>query len=302
VQVVIAGGNGFLGTALGRVLVAERHTVSILTRGRDRQPVSGAPRHIHWNPNESLGAWSEAIAAADAVVNLAGESIAAGRWTDARKRRILESRTIATTALVTAIGHSSRVPAVFVSASAVGYYGPRHDEILTEDSRAGDDFLASVCKQWEAAAAPASARTRLVIVRTGLPLSRDGGALPRMLPPFWFGAGGPIGSGRQYWPWIHLRDWVDAVRFTLANDTLEGPVNLTAPTPVINATFAAALGRAMHRPALLTTPGFVLKLLLGEMAEALLLSGQRVVPDKIKRLGYPFRFDSLDAALRDLFP
>ena len=301
-RVVIAGGSGFLGTALSRALVAERHTVSIFTRGPGREAVAASPRHIHWNPGESAGAWRDAIATADAVVNLAGESIAAGRWTDARKRRILETRTIATTALASAIVHSSRVPAVFVSASAVGYYGPRHDEIVTEDSQAGDDFLASVCKDWEAAAAPATARARLVIIRTGLPLSREGGALPRMLPPFWFGAGGPVGSGRQYWPWIHLRDWVDAVRFALANDSVEGPVNLTAPSPVTNAAFAAALGRVMHRPALLRTPGLALKLLLGEMAEALLLSGQRVVPDKIRRLGYIFHFDSLDAALRDLFP
>jgi uncharacterized protein (TIGR01777 family) len=301
VRILIAGGTGFLGTALSRALLSDGHRVSILTRGAGGQAIAGAADAIRWNPEDGGSGWREAVAAADAVVNLAGESIAAGRWTNERKRRILESRTVATAALASAIADSSRVPAVFVSGSAVGYYGPRQDEIVTEDCAPGSDFLASVCQAWEAAAAPAIPRTRVVTIRTGLPLSKDGGALPKMLPPFWFGAGGPVGSGRQYWPWIHVHDWVNAVRFLLTNDRAAGPVNLTAPGPVTNAAFAAALGRAMHRPALLKTPAVALRLLLGEMADALLLSGQRVVPDQIRRLGYTFAFDSIDAALRDLF-
>jgi len=297
---VIAGGSGLLGTALSRVLIADGHAVSILTRGTDREATADSARRIHWDPARSGGAWTHDVGTADGVVNLAGESIAQ-RWTTTRKRTILESRSIATTSLVNAIALAHTTPAVFVSASAVGYYGPHGSEVLTEDSPAGGDFLASVCKAWEAAAAPAGARTRAVLLRTGLVLSRDGGALPKMLPPFRIGAGGPVGSGRQYWPWIHVRDWVDGVRFALSNHAAEGPINLTAPAPVTNAAFATALGHAMHRPAFVWTPGFALKVLLGEMAEGLLLSGQRAVPEKIRRLGFTFHFDTLDAALADLF-
>ena len=266
----------------------------------DRAATATSARRIHWDPASTSGAWTDAVGNADGVVNLAGESIAA-RWTSTRKRKILESRTIATTSLVNAIAQARTTPAVFISASAVGYYGPRGSEVVTEDSPAGSDFLAGVCKAWEAAATSARARTRVVLIRTGLVLSRDGGALPKMLPPFRIGAGGPVGSGQQYWPWIHVRDWVDGVHYALANQAVDGPVNLTAPQPVTNAAFATALGHAMHRPAFVPAPGFALKLLLGEMAEGLLLSGQRAVPDKIRRLGFTFRFETLEAALADLF-
>ena len=299
-QVVIAGGSGLLGTALSRALIADGHAVSVLTRGPDREATAGSTRRIHWDPANAGGAWTDAVGNADGIVNLAGESIAA-RWTSTHKRKILESRTSATTSLVNAIAQARTTPPVFISGSAVGYYGPRGSELLTEDSPTGGDFLASVCKAWEAAAAPAMARTRVVLLRTGLVLSREGGALPKMLPPFRIGAGGPVGSGQQYWPWIHVRDWVDGARYALSNVSVEGPVNLTAPEPVTNAAFATALGHAMHRPAFMPAPGFALKLLLGEMAEALLLSGQRAIPDKIRRLGFTFRFDTLEAALADLF-
>jgi uncharacterized protein (TIGR01777 family) len=191
---------------------------------------------------------------------------------------------------------------VFLSGSAVGYYGPCGDEIITEDAPAGADFLAGVCVEWEAEAARASRpAVRVVELRTGLVLARNGGALPRMLPPFWFGIGGPLASGRQYWPWIHIDDWVSLVRWAITTAALVGPVNITAPYPVTNAEFAGYLGHAMHRPSLLPTPAFALRLLLGEMADGLLLSGQRAVPARALATNFAFRYERLEAALANLF-
>jgi uncharacterized protein (TIGR01777 family) len=240
------------------------------------------------------------VARADAVINLAGESIAAKRWTHAQKVRIRESRMLATRSLVAAMQRPSTPPPLFISGSAVGYYGPLRDEIVTESRGPGSDFLADVCRQWEAEAMGAPGRT--VCIRTGLVLERDGGALPRMLPPFRIGAGGPVGSGRQYWPWIHRDDWVRLVDWCLRTPGLAGPVNLTAPNPVTSAAFARALGRALHRPAFVPAPGFALRLVLGEMADALLLSGQRAVPAKADQLGFTFKYPELDAALNAIFP
>ncbi len=203
--------------------------------------------------------------------------------------------------LVDAMHAATRPPRVFVSGSGVGYYGPRGDELVTETTPAGGDFLAEVCVAWEAEARRAADRTRVVCVRTGLVLERDGGALPQMLPPFRFGAGGPVGSGRQYWPWIHRADWVAMVRWAIASERVDGPLNAVAPAPVTNSAFAKALGRAMHRPAFMPAPAFALKLLLGEMADALLLSGQRAIPAKAERLGFTFQYRDLDAALAALF-
>ena len=283
-NIVIAGGTGFLGSPLSAALAAAGHTPVLLTRGAG--PSASGYRTVQWTPDGTAGAWASALDGAGAVVNLAGESIAAHRWTAAQKQRILESRVNATRSLVAAIARASHAPPVFVSGSAVGYYGLLDDRQVTEESPAGSDFLATVCERWEAEARQAeSARTRVVCVRTGLVLARDGGALPKMLPPFWFGIGGPIGSGKQYWPWIHRQDWIDLVRFAIDSPSISGPLNATAPTPVTNTAFARALGHAMHRPALLPTPGFALKLMLGEMADALLLSGQRAVPAKAEQRG-----------------
>jgi uncharacterized protein len=234
-------------------------------------------------------------------VNLAGESIAGRRWSAAHKARILDSRVGATRSLAAAIRRASSPPPVFVSGSAVGYYGPLGDETVTEDHPAGADFLASVCVQWEQEAARASDRTRVVSVRTGLVLAREGGALPQMLPPFKLGAGGQVGSGRQYWPWIHRDDWVALVRWAITNAAVAGPLNATAPNPVTNKAFAGAVGRALHRPAFMPAPAFALRLLLGEMADALLLSGQRAIPAKAERLGFKFRFTHVDEALNEIF-
>ena len=254
-----------------------------------------------WDPNGEIGPWAAEIDGAGAVVNLAGESIA-GQWTAAQKQRILDSRVHATRSLAAAIRGAAAPPPVFVSGSAVGYYGPLGDEIATEETPAGSDFLARVCGQWEKEAMrAASDRTRVACIRTGIVLEKDGGALPQMLPPFRFGAGGPVGSGRQYWPWIHRDDWIALVRWAIATPAAAGAINATAPHPVTNAEFARALGRAMHRPAFMPAPGFALRLLLGEMADALLLSGQNAVPARATREGFTFRYNDVDTALRAIF-
>lgn len=300
-KIVLAGATGFLGRPLVARLAADRHHLVVFSR----RPPGGDPlaaRHVLWDPAAPPGPWTAEIDGADALVNLAGEPIAGARWTAAHKRRILESRVAATRSLAAAVRAASRPPAVFVSGSAVGYYGPRGDEILTEESAPGADFLARVSVQWEAEAAPAATpSTRVVHVRTGLVLERDGGALRQMLPPFRLGAGGPLGSGRQWWPWIHRDDWVELVRWTLGASTGSVALNATAPEPVTNGTFARELGRALHRPAFVPAPAFALRVVLGEMADALLLSGQRAVPARAERLGFQFRYRRLPEALAAIF-
>jgi uncharacterized protein (TIGR01777 family) len=278
-KIVISGGTGFLGRPLAAALAADRHDVVVLTRDQR--------------------SWRAHVDGAGAVVNLAGEPIAGSRWSAEHKRTILDSRVKATRTLADAIRTAASPPAVFVSGSAVGYYGPLGDEVATEDTPAGSDFLARVCVQWEAEAQrAASPATRVACIRTGLVLEKDGGALPQMLPPFRFGAGGKIGSGRQYWPWIHREDWINLVRWTIQTPAAAGPINATAPNPVTNADFAHALGRALHRPAFVPAPAFALRLMLGEMADALLLSGQRAVPAKAAHLWFHFRYEDVDAALQ----
>jgi uncharacterized protein len=300
-KIVIAGGTGFLGRPLAAAFAAQGHTVVVLTRAASATQPSGI-RLVPWTPTGDAGAFAREIDGADAVVNLAGESIAGTRWTPGQKRKILDSRVQATRRLTEAIARAAVPPPVLVSGSAVGYYGARGDEIVTEETPPGSDFLARVCVQWEAEAnRAASERTRVICVRTGLVLAADGGALPRMLPPFKLFAGGPVGSGRQYWPWIHRDDWIALVRWAIGQSALSGPLNATAPNPVTNATFAGALGAAMHRPALLPAPAFALRLLLGEMADALLLSGQRAIPAKAQLLEFTFRHEQVAGALRAIF-
>ncbi|OFW31258.1 MAG: TIGR01777 family protein [Acidobacteria bacterium RIFCSPLOWO2_12_FULL_65_11] len=301
-SIVIAGGTGFLGRPLATRLIAEGHDVVILTRGAAQPGGVARPRLVPWTPDGEVGPWAAEIDGAGAVINLAGVSIAGHRWTAAHKQRVLDSRVRATRSIVAAIRRASTPPSVFISGSAVGYYGPHADEIVTEATAAGADFLAGVCVQWEAAAnLTANASTRLICLRTGLVLDKSGGALPQMLPPFRFGVGGPVGSGRQYWPWIHYDDWLALVLWIIDTPAVSGPLNATAPVPVPNADFARALGRALGRPALLPTPALALRLLLGEMADALLLSGQRALPAKAERLGFSFRYPRIDDALRAIF-
>jgi uncharacterized protein len=297
-HIVIAGGSGFLGTALSRTLAAEGHDVTILTRESSRTgPGQPHVSFLPWEPNGNAGPWANAIDGATAVINLAGESIAARRWSAAQKQKLRNSRLLATKSLTTAIRQAARAPAVFISGSAVGYYGNRGDETITEASAPGTDFLAGLAKEWEAGATEVASATRVALVRTGIVLDRRGGALPRMLPPFQMFVGGPLGSGTQYMPWIHKDDWVRMVSWMITEEGARGPVNATSPSPVTNAEFSKALGHALKRPSLLPAPAFALRLALGEMADALLLSGQRALPVRATDLGFSFRYAGIDEAL-----
>ena len=307
-KAVIAGGTGFLGSGLAASLRADSHDVIILTRGpagsAPREAKASAPLHggkVAWDPVARTGEWSAALDGADAVINLAGEPLDAGRWTDARKASILESRIEATEAIVKAMSAATRRPAVLLNASAIGVYGTRGAEALTEESASGSDFLASVCVAWEAAAMAAAWMTRVVLLRTGLPLDTSGGALPKLALPFRFFAGGRVGSGDQYWSWIHREDWTRMVRWAIDTATIEGPLNLTAPSPVTNREFTQALARALHRPALVPAPAFAVRAALGEMADAVILAGQRVLPAKATTNGFEFRYPDLDSALREIY-
>ena len=287
-KVIIAGGTGFLGTALAASLRADGHHVTIISRRPH------GPDQVAWTDRTALEQ-------ADALVNLAGTSLDSGRWTEARKAEILHSRVHATERIVNALSQVSRRPSVFLNQSAVGFYGAHGAEALTEESPPGSDFLASVCVAWEAAAMKAAWTTRVVLLRTGLPLDPSGGALPRLALPFRFFAGGRLGSGEQYWSWIHLHDWIRIVRWAIDEPRISGPLNVTAPAPATNRELADALGRALGRPTLAPAPAFALRLLLGEMADALILSGQRVLPAKATQAGFQFRYPDIDSALRQIY-
>ena len=301
--IVIAGGTGFLGRALATTLVADGHRVTVLTRRRASATASSASiAHVEWHPEDGGGAWTKVIDGAEAVINLAGESIASGRWTARRKAQLVDSRLHATRGLAGAIAAAANPPPVFVSASAIGYYGDRGDEVLSEASAPGSDFLANLCGQWEREAMRAnSPRTRVAVIRTGIVLDPTGGALAKMLPPFRMFVGGPLGSGRQYMSWIHLTDWVRLVRWMVGSNRAGGPINASAPEPVTNREFSTALGAALHRPSLLPAPAFALRALLGEMAGPLLLASQRVVPTRALELHFEFSYPRLQPALHALF-
>ncbi len=300
-RVLITGGSGLIGRALARDLVRGGSEVIILSRRPDR--VSGLPPGVevrHWDGRTAQG-WAPLAEGADAIVNLAGENIGSKRWTRERKRLILESRLNAGRAVVEAIRKSSRKPHVVVQASGVGYYGPGGDEQIDEHSPPAHDFLAKIAVDWEASTAGAEVvGVRRVIIRTGVVLSAQGGALTRMLLPFRLFVGGRLGSGRQWLPWVHIADEVAAIRFLIENETAVGAFNLSAPEPVTNADFSRALGKQLGRPALVPMPGLALRCLFGEMA-AVILEGQRAVPRRLTAAGFQFRFSKLDAALSDLF-
>ena len=296
-NIVIAGGSGFLGSALARSLALEGHDVAILTRQAPNKSPAPHLSFVPWTPDGSAGPWAHLVDRASAVVNLAGESIAAKRWSSAQKRKLRDSRLFATQSLNAAIRQASHPPGAFISGSAVGYYGDRGDETLTESSAPGTDFLANLAKDWEAAASDVSHVTRVALVRTGIVLDRQGGALPKMLPPFKMFAGGPLGAGTQYMPWIHKDDWVRLVSWMINAEGARGPLNATSPSPVTNAEFSKALGLALKRPSFLPAPAFALRIALGEMADALLLSGQRALPMRATDLGFSFRYSNIDDAL-----
>lgn len=308
-RIVIAGGSGFIGSPLAEVYAEEGHDVRVLTRsladGEARhEPGTGKPgiTRVGWKADGNSGPWATVLDGADALVNLAGASLGDGRWTPQRKAHLRDSRIFATRSLVAAIGAVPQPPHVFVSSSAVGYYGNSGAEPKTEDSPAGEGFLANLAEDWELEARKAEATgVRVVLLRTGLVIEKAGGALPRMMTPFRFFAGGPMGSGRQYVSWIHRLDVLEMIRWIIETPAITGPINATAPHPVTNREFAKALGRALHRPALLPAPAFALKLLVGEMAGPALLEGQRVLPKKAQVHAYHFRYPEIDIAMRGIF-
>jgi uncharacterized protein (TIGR01777 family) len=294
-NIVVAGGSGFLGRALIARLRTDGHHVRVLTR----KPRPGQPDDVAWNPDGSAGLWSAALDGVDAVVNLAGEGIGDRRWNDRRKRALLDSRRLSTRSLTSAIAKAARPPSVLINGSAVGYYGAHGEEIVTEATPPGRDFLATLCVGWEREADQASAVTRVAMIRTGLVLNDTGGVLGQMLTPFRLGVGGRLGDGRQFTPWVHIADWVGLVQWLIGTESARGAFNGTAPAPVTNAEFSRALGTALHRPALVPMPAFALRLLLGEFADAV-LTGQRAVPARAEEMGYTFRFRTLGAALQNL--
>ena len=292
-NVLISGATGLIGSALIPELEAGGHTVTRLSRSQ-----SGA-NTIRWDP--SAGTIDGDLEGTDAVVHLAGESIAQGRWNPEKKRRILDSRVQGTRLLAESIAALPDPPKVMVSTSAVGYYGDRGDEVLTEESAPGTDFLAGVCREWEAAAEPAlQAGIRVVYPRLGIVLSPQGGALGTTLPIFKFGGGGKIGSGNQWWSWVALDDVVGSIVHALTDESVEGPVNVGSPNPMTNAEYTKVLGKVLGRPTVLPLPAPAARVMLGEVADALLLASQRMEPARLKDTGYAFRYPQLEGALRHL--
>ena len=300
-RIVIAGGSGMLGRALAARLTGGGHEVVALSRRGGT--ASKNYREVRWTPDGSTGPWAAELEGATAVVNLAGAGIADKRWTASRKAELRASRIDSTHSLVAALTAASNRPSVFVQGSAIGYYGASlNDRPLDERAPAGHDFLSTLASEWEATAQPISGLgCRLVVVRTGIVLASEGGALPPMAMPFRFFAGGPMGTGRQYMSWVACDDWVSLVVWAITTPAISGPLNVTAPAPVTNAEFAAAIGRALRRPSWLPAPGFALRLALGEMATPMLLEGQRVMPARATAAGFAFSYFDLDDALAHIF-
>jgi len=307
-KILITGGTGFIGTPLSRELRNSGHTVVVTTRR-----LSDSGEKLTWNPPALIP--SDVISGFDAVINLAGESVAPGRWTKKRKELIMSSRVNTTRALVESMkqkeeetpltplvrGERRRLPKVLISASAIGYYGAHGDEYVTEDTPPAPDFLARVCKAWEAEAVKAQELgLRVVIIRIGGVLESGGGALPKMITPFKFFLGGPVVSGRQWFSWVHRDDVIGIIKYALENESVSGPVNVVSPNPATNKEFSYAIGKALHRPSWLAVPAFVVKLTLGELG-GMLLTGQRVMPEKILKSGYNFKYPEIESALKAIF-
>lgn len=297
-NIVVTGGTGFIGQALCQTLSHEGHKVSVLTRNPKQalHHEGMSMNHVLWNGRDT-GPWEQALEGADAVINLAGASIADARWTDARKRLITDSRVLSTRLLVRAMSRWSTKPTTFISASGIGYYGACDDRRLDEGAARGEGFLADLCLAWEAEALRAAEfGTRVVILRTGMVLDQDGGALPKMIVPFRLFAGGPIMPGSQWVSWIHRADHIGLMQWALNLSKVSGPINAVAPEPVTMKTFCEVLGRVLHRPSWLPVPKFALNLLLGELG-TLMTTGQRVIPAKAVAGGYTFHYPTLELAL-----
>jgi len=293
-NILVTGASGLIGSSLIPLLARNAHLVTRLVR---TQPKTGVGE-IFWDPEDGKLDVT-LLEGLDAVVHLAGENIGAGRWTEQRKRRILESRLAGTRLLARALADLRRPPEVLVSASAVGFYGDRGAEVLREDSGPGKGFLADVCRRWEQAADAVKGNgIRLVTLRLGIVLSAAGGALPRMLTPFRMGAGGRIGAGTQFMSWIVLDDLLEVIKLACTRPSLKGAVNAVAPEPVTNLAFTRILGRVLRRPAIFPIPASLIRLLFGEMGEALLLYSARAEPERLQAAGFRFRYPQLEAALR----
>jgi uncharacterized protein (TIGR01777 family) len=303
-KIIITGGTGLIGSALVNALLPEQHEIIVTSRGPEKvKTLPSAVKVVKWDSKTRAG-WGEYVNGADAIVNLAGESLAPlPWWLGNRKATVRASRVNAGRAIVDAIQNAKIKPRTVIQASAIGYYGIHGDETLTENSPAGNDFLASVCVDWEAATAPVEAMgVRRAIYRTGLVLALEHALLlPLMALPFRFFVGGKVGSGRQWMSWIHIADEIAGLRYLIENEDARGAFNFTTPNPVRNQDFAQALGKALKRPAAVPVPAFALKIPLGEMADLVLLNGQRVVPERLEKSGFQFRFATIQDALKNLY-
>jgi uncharacterized protein (TIGR01777 family) len=300
--VVISGATGFIGKALSRDLAESGYDIAVLTRDREKAKAQFRDKAIiaEWDGKTSQG-WLKLASRASAIINLAGENIGAGRWTKKRKQRIIESRLNAGRAVRDAIQGASTKPKTIVQASAVGYYGPRDDEPLDEFAAAGEGFLAETVRQWELSTQEVEdIGVRRVVIRSGLVLGKDGGVLPRFLRPFRLFLGGPLGTGKQWFSWVHWKDEVGAIRFLLEREDLRGVFNLVSPQSLTMKEFVRTLGRVIRRPSWFRVPAFLLRLLFGEMAKETLLAGQKVLPDALLKAGYKFQYPEIEAALRDI--
>ena len=298
-KIVVTGATGLVGSALVPSLTAGGHSVVRLVRKQSNASGGGVTDAL-WQPDRGE-IDASALAGCDAAVHLAGENISEGRWTDEKKRRIIESRVKGTRLLSETLARLTPRPRVLVSASATGYYGDRGDELLTEESTSGKNFVAEVCREWEAATEPArAAGLRTALLRFGIVLSREGGALAKMMTPVKLGVGGKLGSGRQYYSWIAIEDAVAAIRHALENEAVSGPVNLVSPQPVTNGEFTKALGKALGRPTLFAVPAFAARLAFGEMADELLLASARVEPARLKATGFEFKYPTIEAAMHHI--
>lgn len=293
-KILISGASGLVGTHLIPTLEAKGDEVYRLVRKATQSSVE-----IQWDAAKGFSDGEQLkLENFDAVVHLAGDNVASENWSDEKKRKIKESRTVGTKVLVEALAKTKNPPKHFISASAIGFYGNRGDEICTEDSAAGAGFLPEVCAEWEREAMRAESFARVVCMRIGVVLAKDGGALEKMLTPFKFGVGGTVGSGKQWMSWIALDDIISIINFFLDNENLRGAFNLTAPTPVTNEEFTKALGKVLNRPTILPIPEFAIKLMFGEMGETLLLQGTRAVPKRLEDAGYRFKYTNLDEAMK----